>query len=133
MEKEFCPYEQSLSLKELGYFNNSILNNCITFYGENRETLNIELSKINCFHPGIQYKNYISFIVGAPLYQQVFRWFREKYGLFIQPNRTVGSEGIWYYFSISTKRTDVCEGSFIYEEAELECLKKLIEIVKEKK
>jgi hypothetical protein len=61
----------------------------------------------------------------------VLRWFREKYGLFTQPNRTIDTSGVWYYFSIATKRTDVCEGSFSYEEAELECLKKLIEIVKQ--
>lgn len=71
--------------------------------------------------------------VSAPTYSQVFRWFREKHGLFIKPNRTIDSGGIWYYFSIETKRTDICEGSFVYEEAELSCLRKLIEIVKKKK
>jgi len=131
MNKEFVPYEQVLALKEIGYFNNSILGNCISFYGENRKTLNIEVSKINCFHPGVQYENYIDFIVGAPLYQQAFRWFREKYQIdsWIYPNLN----GL---YSVSKVRRGVGLGKVseyqTYEEAELECLKKLIEICKNK-
>lgn len=117
MKYLFVPPKQSFQLKELGFDepcfgwyssmdgNPFRLNYCETYLG-------IE----NC--------------TKAPTFAQAFTFFREKYGLYIQPNRIVDSEGIWYYFTISTKRTDVCEGSFIYEEAELACLIKLIDIVK---
>lgn len=64
----------------------------------------------------------------APTYSQAFRWFREKYDCHhtIQHNKKY--VGIAYSsvvnFSIDEFNT--------YEEAELECLKKLIEIVKNK-
>jgi hypothetical protein len=117
MNKEFVTYKQSLALKELGfdepcfgYYENGVF---IYWYDSKQEN---ELL-LNCT---------------SPLKQQVFRWFREKYGLFTQPNRTIDTSGVWYYFSIATKRTDVCEGSFSYESAEQACLDKLIEICKNK-
>jgi hypothetical protein len=61
-----------------------------------------------------------------------FRWFREKYD--IDVNTQKDSIGI-YHFNIDTnKYGDWKEPIFnkSYEEAELECLKKLIEIVKNK-
>jgi hypothetical protein len=62
----------------------------------------------------------------SPLYQQAFRWFREKYGLdsAVLENRYVieTKEDLpnWYY------------GFKTYEESELACLIKLIGIVKNK-
>jgi hypothetical protein len=53
----------------------------------------------------------------APLYQQAFRFFREEYRL----------SHIW----IMAELLDT--GEYTYEEAELECLVKLIEIVKNQK
>lgn len=123
MNKEFIPYEQALELKELRFDEP-----CFGYYNELGNFIS-ELDKRNssCNKPSM-YGKYCT----APTFSQAFRWFREKYGLFTQPNRTVDKEGVWYYFSIQTKRTDVCEGSFSYEEAELACLNKLIEIVKQK-
>ena len=117
MEKEFIPYEESVKLKELEFSEP-----CFGLYAPPSKTVFLH-------HYGLlSAKEQIL----APTYSQAFRWFREKYGLFIQPNRTIDSEGTWYYFSIASKRTDVCEGSFVYEEAELACLNKLIEIVESK-
>jgi hypothetical protein len=80
----------------------------------------------------------------APLYQQVFRWFREKYNLrgFIgfRPNIKQFDYHI-YDMSLSGKeyvkqrtyeefQKDPKFGT--YEEAELECTKELISIVKNK-
>jgi hypothetical protein len=59
----------------------------------------------------------------APLWQQSFRWFRDKHnlnGYCYIPNET----GYWAY-SLENKAK-----YSTYEEAQLECLKKLIEIVK---
>ncbi len=115
MEKELVPYVQSLQLKELG-FNEP----CFGYFDCERD-----------FQFVPNKKKFLICEVARPTFSQAFTFFREKYGLYIQPNRIVDSEGIWYYFTISTKRTDVCEGSFIYEQAELACLEKVIEIVKE--
>jgi hypothetical protein len=116
MNKEFIPYEQALELKELGFDEP-----CFGYFDNTQ-------IKGFLFDTNLKVKT----LVFAPTYSQAFRFFRDKYGLFTQPNRTIGTSGVWYYFSIATKRTDVCEGSFSYEEAELTCLNKLIEIVKNK-
>lgn len=139
MEKEFVTYEQALSLQELepdefdgvclagscfaGYFK-SIFNgtyDLFTYYEFERQTFITHLS-----HPDT--------VIPAPTRSQTFRWFREKHNLFVQPNETKDKDGNWYYFSITggKKRTEITDGSFKYEEAELACLNKLIEIVKEK-
>ena len=129
MEKEFIPYEQALTLKELG-FNEP----CFGYY--KHEELLIEGKYKNSDH---------GFSISVPTFSQSFRWFREKYNLrgFIgfRPNVKQFDCHI-YDMSLSGKeyvkqRTmeefnkDPKVGT--YEEAELECIKKLIEIVKEKK
>ena len=123
MNKEFIPHEQALSLKELGFdlpciaiwwnFDNSFSYS----YDEIAEDMDI----------GDHNKNDVC--ISAPLYQQAFRFFREKYKL---------HNGIYpyydeYEFQIKDfnlpKNTPINGGIMSYEEAELECLKKLIEIV----
>ena len=121
MKNEFIPYEQALALKELG-FDEPCLGNYkktgglhILHYGTCGSTKNDE------------------FNILAPLYQQAFRWFGEKYN--INVNIQKDSIGI-HHFNIDTnKYGDWREPIFnkSYEEAELECLKKLIEIVKNNK
>ena len=86
----------------------------------------------------------------APTFSQAFRWFREKYGLigYIQTsyithevvnNRNIPcTPRIKFTFGITNTIgksifSSFKQGSFkTYEEAEIECLKKLIEIVKNK-
>lgn len=108
MNKEFIPYEQALELKELGF------------------------KKDNDF--GLLYKGDD---IPSILYQQAFRWFREKYGL-------MGIVDCFLYpFSYTYNINDSVNEKIIlwsependfetYEEAELELLKKLIEIAKQK-
>ena len=118
MEKEFIPYEQALALKELGFDEP-----CFGLYAPPSKTVFLH-------HYGLlSAKEQIS----APLYQQAFRWFREKYDLFgiILPYRITGNQ--WYYKITNRNNSSGLpfeEGFETYEEAELECLKKLIEIVK---
>jgi hypothetical protein len=135
MEKEFIGYTDALDLKELGFDEP-----CFSYYKNNQlseileKVINSEIKNVN---------NEIDDYISAPLYQQAFRWFREKYKLrgFIgfRPNVKQFDCHI-YDMSLSGKeyteqRTmeefnkDPKVGT--YEEAELECLKKLIEIVKE--
>ena len=114
MEKEFIPYEQALALKELGFDEP-----CFGYYNEQGNYIGEE-GKINsnCNKLGM----YCSYCT-APLYQQAFRWFREKYFLHVP---IMVKEGVWYFDKFSTK------GYKTYEEAELECLKEMIEIIKNK-
>ena len=99
MKQEFIPYEQALELKELGM--DLGWDSYIEFYDTSTKDF-CDIMKE----------------VPAPLYQQAFRWFREKYDLYIS---------IVHYengYSINDlRRFDT------YEEAELACLNKLIEIV----
>jgi hypothetical protein len=110
IEKEFIPYEQALALKELG-FNED----CFGWYNWTGKDLSLTNNSYVDINP-----------TPAPLFQQAFRWFREKYGKesYVRKLHT-------YYYHIND--TEAFVGDFsTYEEAELECLKKLIEIVKEK-
>ena len=130
MEKEFIPYEQALTLKELGFDKP-----CFANYSPN----------FKLYHPE---KNYIfnlkSTMLGnseckVPTFSQAFRWFREKCGLtsevsIEQYRRKTDKK---WMFSITYLNEDAMyehsKTTFeTYEEAELECLKKLIEIVKKK-
>jgi hypothetical protein len=117
MNKEFIPYEQALELKELGF------NELCLFYYEDNEALRI-------YHQSEIYDD----LVGAPLYQQAFRWFREKYNIFscIMTEYSYGGHISAYHIN-GVRQSNISKGDYkSYEEAELECLKKLIEIVKNK-
>ena len=118
MEKEFVPYELALELKELGFDEPNYFLKWYDSKGKIREGLG--LGEVN-----------------APLYQQAFRWFREKYGYNCFVTSSI-LDGKWYYFRENLNdREDDSEPELTpkfdtYEEAELVCLKKLIEIVKNK-
>jgi hypothetical protein len=122
MEKEFLPYQESLELKELG-FNEK----CAAHYLDEDD---LELKwKI--------YRNLsinMTYLVQAPLYQQAFRWFREKYGLVGWVEGNNGKRIFMYRIESPIDSDDQlnCYPFRTYEEAELACLKKLIEIVKNK-
>jgi len=71
------------------------------------------------------------------LYQQAFRWFREKHKIHAVVEITIESQ--WYFsiYNLAAKRNaeiedtiDYKEGFITYEEAELAAIVKLIEIVK---
>ncbi len=123
MEKEFVTYEQALALKELGFHEE-----CFAWYNYG-ELLEFGNDHILDMYAGEDKKPV------APLKQQVFRWFREKYNQnsFIE---LVYQDGIKYdYVLYADKDEEECEnfgdGPFnTYEEAEDVCIDKLIEIVK---
>jgi hypothetical protein len=122
MEKQFIPYEQALALKELGFDLP-----CLFDYNRwNTERLNDS------------YFNYVNYnvregSVSAPLYQQAFRWFREKHNLkgHIEAVEYLDETPDTYHWCVFDKFNSGYD-QLTYEEAELECLKKLIEIVKRK-
>lgn len=123
MNKEFIPYEQALELKELGFDEQ-----CFSSFS-------IKDNDDFCKHP---------------LYQQAFRWFREKYELFHKIDSAYYTEGDPTKYYEDTRTIIAFRGFYMnkyearkflevkgfydtYEEAELACLKKLIEIVKTNK
>ena len=135
MEKEFVPYEQALALKELGFDEP-----CFAFYDPTNKKLGIVGNPLNYnfisdIPEVLKLKNPKPKDISAPLYQQAFRWFKEKYNLW---NMIYPRDG-WNYSINRVDETTSCSGESFhsveineYEEAELECLKKLIKIVKNK-
>jgi hypothetical protein len=138
MEKEFTTYEQALVLKELGFDEP-----CFGYYvdGELRG-INLGMEELGGIKPYYQkfgfhtlsnhdIDNPSKIVITAPLYQQAFRWFREKYKL---DSWVYKSRDYAYFYSIlrDSRYLSPSIEFKTYEEAELECLKKLIEIVKEK-
>jgi hypothetical protein len=122
MNKEFIPYEQALELIKLGFDEK-----CIAWYPNDSAALSIDGVYLGERRSG-SYK----LLAYAPLYQQAFRWFREKHGL-VGITKFGTQEFTYNIYNIDgigmlTKESLSFNGT--YEEAELACLKKLIEIVK---
>lgn len=126
MEDQFVPYELALKLKELGFDEP-----CIMYYN-NDDYLNIGTDddywgdytgfiKWNSM-PNSPWKPFKP-LTSAPLWQQAFDWFREKYGLYYG---ILNSNEYWAGKRIGGFPTGVSNS---YEEARLECLKQLIKIV----
>ena len=124
MEKEFVQYTEALILKELGFDEP-----CLAFFNGKHlsfarfDILGNPLDICNC--------------IEAPTYSQAFRFFREEHGLY--SCIMYSSDGIikgGYSPMIDVMKPHKAILDFnnydTYEEAELECLKKLIQIVKEK-
>jgi hypothetical protein len=120
MNKEFVPHEPSLALKELGF------DEPCFGYWKSKNWLIQEKTRTDGYTHADQE-------CSAPLYQQAFRWFREKYKLW----GNIGMQADNYYtLMIYRTMPDSCiiyndKGYETYEEAELACLNKLIEIVKQ--
>lgn len=136
MEKEFVPYELAVKLKELGF-----KEKCIGFYnGKHLDWLIDDDNGLN--YPTINPNMDVGLCVKAPLWQQAFDWFREKYNLYAyirigyigysSPSKT-WDFSIYDDISLDYPKLDEKGYSgykgFTYEEAQLACLEKLIELV----
>lgn len=127
MEKEFVPYDRSLRLKALGFDEP-----CFGYYDGNHNFQFMYNSKPENF----SYRKFpLGHSVGwtsAPTFSQAFRWFREKYDMAHQITYA-GAKGRYNAFTddwVYDSNGELKE--FSYEEAELACLDKLIEIVESK-
>ena len=129
ISKNFIPYDLALELKELGFDEP-----CFAFYGLSRDDyktirLSIFQNLKTDYLPDV---HHLDVTCDAPLYQQAFRFFREKYML---SGEIYIFKNIWNFDiedinnSIQLYTSDITSYS-TYEEAELECLVKLIDIVK---
>lgn len=125
---DFVPSEPALILKELGFDEP-----CFGYYvglGDNKENP-FKLVQIKSEKGQFEW---IDNVCHAPTFSQAFRFFRKKYELhsFIDCKwKNIG----WEYELVDLNKMEKisCIGNYGYktpEEAELECLKKLIEIVK---
>ena len=132
MNNEFVSYEIALKLKELGFDEP-----CLTYYYELTSNLRTHLA-IDIRNAWTYSENKKLGFTLAPLYQQVFRWFRVKYDIDISIN------AIYYKYNENTskKYRVVIDNKTVftnvgfydtYEEAELAFLNKLIMIVKQQK
>ena len=126
MEKEFVNYEQAVALKELG-FNEK----CFTdiehkkVCEEQSKPNGCQLHNLHCGYPDCTIDR-TKPPVGMPLKQQVFRWFREQYGINHNITRLKdkwewSTEGNEHYFGYTET----------YEESENACIDKLIELAKQ--
>jgi hypothetical protein len=150
MEKEFVSYELSLTLKDIGYESPSPIGGyrggAVFYYDKGSEL----------FYDGLPMysSSYHEGQIIAPTYSQAFRFFREKHKLHssvdfqklketdededielyefkINEQWQVGKE--WFDYKYGFKHHSYNFNYMSYEEAELACLKKLIEIAKETK
>ena len=132
MDKEFVSYEQAVALKELGYDDTPWFGNQASLYDVNSEHTMYT-------NYGVMYSGLSDGYIPAPLKQQVFRWFREKYnmlacvysnasGFLFEYHDAIG--GTHRYDSEITGPND--GGTWdTYEEAETACIDKLIELAKQ--
>lgn len=127
MKNEFVSYEMALALKELGFDEP-----CFTYYKNDQLSNILELVKNSEMkNVNNEVDNYIS----APTFSQAFRFFREKKlsDSCVCRYQSRDDRGIYYYYVINhdfgiEETKHFKEGFFSYEEAELACLIKLIEI-----
>ena len=120
MEKEFVEYAEALTLRELGFDKP-----CLGYYvGKDKE---VYISNETLSAPfKFRLESKTTFV--APLYQQTFKWFREKYKYSSYIKEATKDKYRFYIEKFDEKFYN--SEILIYEKAELECLKKLIEIVK---
>jgi hypothetical protein len=132
MENEFVSYEHAIELKELGfdepcfgfYTNNGEIRRYTNFDGELNDFQTLKNSRITMGDGWCT----------VPTYQQAFRWFREKYNLLGIVGYCDDNSG--KFMSVIDKiNSDIdydMNAKDTYEEAESDCINKLIELVKNK-
>ena len=136
-EKDFVPKKQALALKKLGFDESCLM----AYLGKEKEPY---LKCDDTWH--LQAKDVLN-PLKTPTFSQAFRWFRDKYGLKISfPywngfNKMIpedlGRDKYEIMIIPANHRTISVRNPKgriwfdTYEQAELECLKKLIEIVKQ--
>jgi hypothetical protein len=103
MEKEFVPYELALRMKQLGFDEPCMASRDM---GNNHG------------------------LIQVPTWQSAFRWFREKYELHSTITSISQESWQWHITKPGESLGKLYDEDFYtYEEAELACIEKLIEIV----
>jgi hypothetical protein len=126
MEKEFVTYQQSVALKELGFDEP-----CLCIYNKHIMHHHIFMSNINDINNQPKNSELTEISITAPLKQQVFRWFRDKYGLIGEIfSQLRPSNNFMYAFKIGGSDI-IFDGFDTYEEAENASIDRLIELAKQ--
>ena len=152
MNKEFIPYEEALELKELGFDEK-----CFSYYHFEELSVTPRENGDDIKYPGdIKFDSHQNSYLeegdncSSPLYQQAFRWFREKYGLDGESTRynlnnreskILGVDVKYIYLTMINgvardwEDIELKDATYYttYEEAELACLRQLIKIENQNK
>ena len=119
MTKEFAPYELAVKLKELGFDEL-----CFGYYLCKNSAFGVRLEITTNW---IDLLPYDSSSCKAPIFSQAFRWFREEHGLCIVI-KPIDDKKLELGYNLL--KNGLMMGSHLtYEEAEVACLTKLIELV----
>jgi hypothetical protein len=126
MEHEVVSYKQAIVLDEIGYDTIHWFGNAASLY----DIMGYHAMYVNY---GIMLSGINDGYISAPLKQQVFRWFREKYEVYPTIMTETADDSLYFRF--------IAEGGpewlsfskiyYTYEEAENACIDKLIELVKQ--
>jgi hypothetical protein len=128
MENEFLPYELAVKLKALG-FNEPCFGYYYTLNGKDWKFA----EKTEYWKLDDEINIGGKFTLLAPTFSQAFRWFRDDhsiYGIIIPSyaDSKVVKDRFFYEIANAKKLKQELEYHATYEEAELACLTKLIEI-----
>lgn len=125
MNKEFVLYEEALALKELGFDEP-----CFAVFYDTKEfkTYTGTWVKFNSEFGG-------KGVISSPIYQQAFDWFRTEHKMKFHIHEDQWNH--WCTPEILIPETgdyeEICDSYETFREAELACLKKLIQIVNQNK
>lgn len=129
MEKEFVPYELALELKQIEFDEP-----CLAWYPADTILLFMGM-KLGSTKPDFVSQNSTwlqSKIINtciAPTFSQAFRWFRENDFLISFSSHDKDTHDFYIKWGTMEQGKSILSDTYnTYEEAELECLKKLIEI-----
>ena len=129
MNGEFIPHEQAAEINGLGFDIRPDFGNQTSLYSTR---------KTHVFYTnyGVMGSGLGDGYIYAPTFSQAFRWFREKYNLICGVQYMGKNKINWWDIYVvghyNIHYEEMCMKHQSYEEAELECLNKLIEIVKNK-
>jgi hypothetical protein len=154
LEKEFVPYTESLELKQLDFdepcfayydeeagetepyeyanCNHNVTGNKACYNDDFLSVTNSQLDENGAFCEKDEEGTESFSRWTAPTYSQAFRWFRGKYGLHYYITTHDETDYEWYVYDKDQNDWEDDTTQATYEDAELACLRKLIEIVKNK-
>jgi hypothetical protein len=121
IESLFVPYQIALDMKSIGFDEP-----CFSYYLEDGTRIPASYSWEGTVYPSNA--DLLPEWCTAPTFSQAFRFFREKHDLDVISKPHIRKTKKYVCDPVNIR----LEAKNTYEEAELECLKKLIQIIKEK-
>jgi hypothetical protein len=128
LQKDFLPYELSLKMKQLGFDEP-----CLAKYITSDLVVKGCYKDSHIIHALFEENEICEAHILVPTFSQTFRWFREKYNLkgHVEPVEYLDGTPDTYHWSIFNN-CNSGNDQLTHEEAELACLVKLIDIIKNK-